>query len=97
MVEGKKAMMIRGMIKPKDLTLICDFGHGVFTGDVLEGCKKIQNFIALNVQTNSSNLPFNPYHKHERFDYLSIDSREMRIAFHDKDAAPVKFAHWAIL
>jgi sugar/nucleoside kinase (ribokinase family) len=43
--------------------------------------------LSLNVQTNSSNYGFNPYSKHKRFDYLSIDLRGARVAFHDRHSS----------
>lgn len=66
-----------------DVTILADFGHGLFGPEMLEACSLIDNFVALNVQTNSSNYGFNPFTKHSRFDYLSIDLREARVAFHD--------------
>ncbi len=67
-----------------DIAILADFGHGIFEDEVLEACSQIRPFIALNVQTNSSNYGFNPFHKHTRFDYLSLDARESRVAYHDR-------------
>lgn len=71
-----------------DVVLVADFGHGMFEGPVLESLKDLKNFIALNVQTNSSNFGYNPYHKHKRFDYLCIDTREARLGEHDRYSSP---------
>ena len=65
-------------------TIVADFGHGLFENGVLSAMADLNGFVALNVQTNSSNFGFNPYTKHKRFNYLSIDSREVRIAYHDR-------------
>ena len=67
-----------------DMTLLCDFGHGLFQQEFLKACGEIPGFVALNVQTNSSNLGFNPFTKHKRFDYLTMDIKEARIATHDR-------------
>lgn len=67
-----------------DVTIAADFGHGLFESDVLHALSDLRGFVGLNVQTNSSNFGFNPFNKHRRFDYLSIDSREVRIAYHDR-------------
>ncbi len=64
--------------------LLCDFGHGLFENGFLSGLSDMSSFIALNCQTNSSNFGFNPYTKHKDFNYLSIDLKEARIAFHDR-------------
>ena len=68
-----------------DVSLLCDFGHGLFEGEFLERIdEELNGFVALNSQTNSSNFGFNPYTKHQKFNYLSIDLREARVAFHDR-------------
>ncbi len=67
-----------------DMVIVADFGHGLFEGKVLDSINNSNNFISLNVQTNSENYGFNCYHKHKNFDYLSIDERECRIGMHDR-------------
>ncbi len=70
-------------VRESDLLMVCDFGHGVFENGFLSGLDDIEVFKAVNCQTNSSNFGFNPFTKHKRFDYLSLDLREARVAFHD--------------
>jgi sugar/nucleoside kinase (ribokinase family) len=41
-------------------------------------------FLALNVQTNSANLGFNPVTKYKHADYISIDEPELRLALQQK-------------
>jgi bifunctional ADP-heptose synthase (sugar kinase/adenylyltransferase) len=72
----------------RDATILCDFGHGLFEGEVLNACSELKGFVALNAQTNSSNYGFNPFTKHKRFDYLGIDTREARLAYHDRFSSP---------
>lgn len=64
--------------------IVADFGHGLFEGEVLRTMEDVQSYVGLNVQTNSSNYGFNLFTKHKRFDYLSIDTREARLAMHDR-------------
>jgi len=75
-----------------DATIIADFGHGLFENSVLEEVRKLKGFVSLNVQTNSSNFGFNPFTKHKNFSYLCIDTREARIAYHDRYTSPVELA-----
>ncbi len=77
------------LAKGMDMVVMADFGHGLFEANVLEASKKINAFIALNVQTNSSNYGFNIYRKHKRFNYLALDTREARLAYHDRYSPPV--------
>ncbi len=72
-----------------DVTILCDFGHGLFTEHVLEECANISGLVALNCQTNSSNYGFNLFTKHQRYDYLSIDLREAKLVLHDQNPSDV--------
>jgi len=67
-----------------DLAIVCDFGHGLIEDKVLNELQNIKSFLGLNVQTNSGNYGYNFFHKHQRFDYLSIDEREARLGQHDR-------------
>lgn len=75
------------------ITVVADFGHGLFEGPALATMGDLKGFVGLNVQTNSSNFGFNPFTKHTRFDYLSIDSREVRVAYHDRVSPVMTLAH----
>ncbi len=78
--------------KEADVIVAADFGHGLFEGPALKLMKDLDPFIGLNVQTNSSNFGFNVYSKHEGFDYLCLDTREARLAVHDRFDAPFDVA-----
>lgn len=70
-----------------DLIVVCDFGHGMFTERIREAIYKSGKFIALNAQTNSANMGFNPVTKYRRADFVSIDEPEIRLAAHSKYAS----------
>lgn len=72
-----------------DVYVVADFGHGMFKGGELD---EVKGYIGLNVQTNSSNYGYNVYTKHRRFDYLCLDTREGRLATHDRFTAPLGVA-----
>lgn len=80
---------IKGQAKDSDMAILADFGHGLFEGDVLDAAQNLETFIALNVQTNSSNSGFNPFTKHKHFNYLSLDTKELRVAYHDRISSPL--------
>ncbi len=67
-----------------DVVMMADFGHGLFEGRVLQTTQHFSSFVATNVQTNSGNLGFNPFTKHQKYNYLSMDERECRLAVHDR-------------
>lgn len=72
--------------KEADICILADFGHRLFEGEVLNRLKEIQCFVGLNVQTNSSNYGYNLFRKHKRFDLLSLDTREARLAMADRSS-----------
>jgi sugar/nucleoside kinase (ribokinase family) len=69
---------------------VADFGHGLFEGAPLRAIGDLSTFVALNVQTNSSNFGFNPFTKHKKFNYLSIDLKEARVAYQDRYSSNVE-------
>lgn len=77
-----------------DVVILADFGHGLFEGPVLKELSRISPgvFVGLNVQTNSSNFGFNVYDKHQRYDYLCLDTREVRLAVNDRWSSPLEIA-----
>jgi cytidyltransferase-like protein len=75
-----------------DALIVADFGHGLIEDDILEELAQSKGFVAANVQTNSSNFGFNPFTKHKRFSYLSIDLKEARVAFQDRFSASLDLA-----
>lgn len=75
-----------------DVLVAADFGHGYFNESVMEAMNKYKGFVGLNVQTNSSNYGFNVHTKHTRWDYLCLDTREIRLAEHDRFTNPLELA-----
>lgn len=62
-----------------DLIVVADFGHGLLTERVRnELCGR--RYLAVNTQTNSANLGFNPPTKYARADYLCVHEGEIRLA-----------------
>ena len=68
-----------------DLTVVCDFGHGCITDEMIETLTRRAKFLAVNAQTNSSNHGFNLITKYPRADYVVLDELEARLAAHDRD------------
>lgn len=79
--------------KDADVTILADFGHGLFTPRLLADCEELNGFVALNVQTNSSNYGFNTFQKHKRWDYLVLDKRELQLAYHDNETPPIELGN----
>jgi len=69
-----------------DLVIVADYGHGFLTKDIREIICNHAPFLALNVQTNSANLGFNPVTKYTKASYICIDEPELRLAMQQKYA-----------
>lgn len=66
-----------------DVVFLCDFGHGLIDGEVMELIQESAKKIVLNCQTNSSNYGLNLITKYRKADYFSLDEKELRLAFSD--------------
>lgn len=64
-----------------DLVVLCDFGHGLITQEVIDIVEKGANHLSLNCQTNSSNYGMNPITKYKRADSFALDQKELKLAF----------------
>ncbi|PCI52983.1 MAG: hypothetical protein COB36_14085 [Alphaproteobacteria bacterium] len=77
---------LKSAAKDADVVICADFGHGMMEGAVLDVLSELDVFVATNVQTNSSNLGYNLFTKHEDYSFLSIDERELRLGLHDRSS-----------
>jgi len=66
--------------KDYDLVIVADFGHGMFTKELRQGIQNNANYIALNTQCNAGNMGLNTINKYSRWNYISIDEHELRLA-----------------
>lgn len=70
-----------------DLVVALDFGHGLFTQEVIDVLMQESRFLALNVQSNAGNLGFNTLSKYKRADYVSVTENELRLDVRDRHSA----------
>jgi len=69
-----------------DLVIVTDFGHGTVTPLLIEQLCSESRFLAVNAQTNSTNLGFNLITKYPHADYVVIDELEARLAAGDRES-----------
>ena len=69
-----------------DLVIVVDYGHGFFTEKIIDVICNKAKFLALNVQTNSTNYGFNVISKFSRADYVCLDELEALLAVRDRFA-----------
>lgn len=68
-------------IEQFDAVILCDFGHGLVDREVMNIIQDKAKFLALNCQTNSSNLGKNLITKYDRADVFTLDQKELELAF----------------
>ena len=83
-IEKEIIQKLEKRIKKYDVVIIADFGHGLFTKNIIKFLRSEAKYLAINVQTNSANLGFNLVTKYPSADCVCIDELEMRYATHDR-------------
>lgn len=83
-LEKEVIAMLQHLIPSYDVVLAVDYGHGFFTPAIREMLANEAPFLALNVQTNSTNFGFNSLYKFSRADYVCIDELEGQICEQNK-------------
>lgn len=73
-------------IKNYDLVVVCDFGHGTMTPELMERVAREARYLCVNAQTNATNYGFNLVTKYRRADLVVVDELEARLAAHDRDS-----------
>lgn len=66
-----------------DVVVVTDFGHERVSGTMIEKLCRMP-YLAVNAQTNSSNIGYNLITKYSRADYIVIDEPEARLAVSDR-------------
>lgn len=70
-----------------DIVVACDYGHGLFTKDLIGYVIGESPFLAVNVQTNSANFGYNLATRWYDADYAVIDEKELHLASSDRRSA----------
>jgi len=85
LTETRLMQLIKDNVSSSDILVVSDFGHGLITEKVIDQFSRMDIFMALNVQTNSSNFGFNLVTKYPRADFICIDEVEARLALGERN------------
>lgn len=83
-LESAVLNFLEAEIPEHDLVLAVDYGHGFFTKKIISFLSGRSKFLALNVQTNSTNFGFNRIQKFPKADYVCLDKIEALLAVGDR-------------
>ncbi len=79
-VEERTLRSLEHLAASHDFVVLNDFGHGFITSRIRQLLCGSDFYLALNTQTNSANLGFNPITKYDRAQYCCIDQAEAKLA-----------------
>ena len=71
-------------IKKFDKVIVCDFGHGLFSKNIINLLQKKSKILCLNIQTNSGNRGYNLFKKYQKSDMLALDEPEIRLGLQNR-------------
>lgn len=79
-LEKKVMDMLKKVLPDYDVVVVADFGHGLLTESVRGKLYSAKKFMAVNTQTNSANLGFNPVTKYKKIDYVCVHEGELKLS-----------------
>jgi len=79
-LEDEMRAVVSRELQQHDMVIAADFGHGLFTDAVRQVLYDSGKFLAVNTQTNSANLGFNPATKYQKADYVCVHEGELKLA-----------------
>ena len=85
-LESSFVARIRELAPAYDLVIVTDFGHGLMTESATRAVTEASRFIAVNAQSNSSNMGYNLVTRYGRANYICVDAPEARLAAGEKYA-----------
>ncbi len=84
-IENDILRHLKSKIKDYEILVVSDFGHGLLSKNIRKYITKNSNYLALNVQTNSSNFGFNTISKYDKANFISLNNRELQMYFQDNE------------
>lgn len=73
------------LIKKNDLVILSDYGHGIFTDNVVRYLSRLKKYKSLNAQINSTNMGFHNIRKYKNIDNIIINAGELRHEMRDRE------------
>jgi rfaE bifunctional protein kinase chain/domain/rfaE bifunctional protein nucleotidyltransferase chain/domain len=84
--------MIQKEIKKHDLVIVSDYGHGLITKKLAKLLCKNSRYLALNTQSNASNIGYHTIQKYKNVDCVVMNETELRHELRDKNEKSVILA-----
>ena len=81
--------MIEKEIKKYDIVIVSDYGHGLITKKLAKLLCKNSKYLALNAQSNASNIGYHTIQKYKNVDCVVMNETELRHELRDKNEKSV--------
>ena len=72
-------------IKRHDIVVVSDYGHGLITKKIAKHLCKKSKYLALNAQSNASNVGYHTIQKYKNVDCVVMNETELRYELRDKN------------
>ncbi len=76
--QNNLSKKIKKNINKSDLIIICDYGHGLINKETIKYLNKLNKFLSLNIQLNSSSIGTHSIKNYQNIDTLIINESELR-------------------
>jgi rfaE bifunctional protein kinase chain/domain/rfaE bifunctional protein nucleotidyltransferase chain/domain len=83
--EKKVISKIKKEIKKSDLVIVSDYGHGFITNKIAKILCRHSKFLALNAQSNASNVGYHSIQKYKNVDCVVMNESELRQELRDRN------------
>lgn len=77
--DVKKVIKEISSLEKYDIILVADYGHGLFTNQLIEHLSEQSTYLCVNTQSNAGNRGYNTITKYSRLDFFSVNSGELKL------------------
>jgi rfaE bifunctional protein kinase chain/domain/rfaE bifunctional protein nucleotidyltransferase chain/domain len=78
-------MLINKASANSDILIAADYGHGLFSPQIIENITKQKPFLAVNTQSNAGNRGYNTISKYSRADFVCLNSGELQLEMRSRN------------
>ena len=78
-------MLINRVSANSDILIAADYGHGLFSPQIIENITKQKSFLAVNTQSNAGNRGYNTISKYSRADFVCLNSGELQLEMRSRN------------
>ena len=78
-------LLINKACTNSDVLIVADYGHGLFTPQIINNITKQKVFLAVNTQSNAGNRGYNTISKYNKADFVCLNSGEIQLEMRNRN------------